>query len=60
MPTDWLIKTLDIVGTVVFALSGATLGAQRGLDLFGVLVLAFVTAVSGGHHARCADWRRAA
>lgn len=48
MPTDWIIEMLDIVGNVVFALSGATLGAQRGLDLFGVLVLAFITAVSGG------------
>jgi uncharacterized membrane protein YeiH len=48
MSTNWLIEALDIVGTVVFAFSGATLGAQRGLDLFGVLVLAFVTAVSGG------------
>jgi uncharacterized membrane protein YeiH len=48
MPADCLIEALDIVGTVVFALSGAILGAQRGLDLFGVPVLAFVTAVSGG------------
>jgi uncharacterized membrane protein YeiH len=46
IPTDWLIETLDIVGTVVFALSGATLGTQRSLDLLGVLVLAFVTAAS--------------
>ena len=43
-----LIETLDLVGTVVFVLSGAILGVQRGLDVFGVLVLAYVTAVSGG------------
>jgi uncharacterized membrane protein YeiH len=48
MPDEWLIETLDVVGTIVFAFSGAMLGARRGLDLFGVLVLAFVTAVSGG------------
>src|ERR1700733_12065372 len=48
MSTNWLIEALDIVGTIVFAFSGAILGAQRGLDLFGVLVLSFVTAVSGG------------
>jgi len=48
MPNEWLIDTLDVVGTTVFAFSGAILGAQRGLDLFGVLVLGFVTAVSGG------------
>lgn len=39
---------LDLVGTLVFALSGGLLGTRRGLDLFGVLVLAFVTAVVGG------------
>jgi uncharacterized membrane protein YeiH len=43
-----LVRVLDLVGTFVFAMSGAALGAQRGMDLFGVLVLAFVTAVSGG------------
>ncbi len=32
----------------MFAISGAALGVQRGMDLFGVLVLAFVTAVVGG------------
>ncbi|MDR3534334.1 MAG: trimeric intracellular cation channel family protein [Rhodopila sp.] len=36
------------MGTFVFALSGALLGVRHGMDLFGVLVLAFVTAVSGG------------
>jgi uncharacterized membrane protein YeiH len=47
-PTIVLVRVLDLVGTFVFAMSGAALGAQRGMDLFGVLVLAFVTAVSGG------------
>ena len=41
-------RLLDDAGTVVFALSGAVLGRRRGMDLFGVLVLAVVTAVSGG------------
>ncbi|WP_275112916.1 trimeric intracellular cation channel family protein [Rhodopila globiformis] len=36
------------MGAFVFAISGAALGVQRGMDLFGVLVLAFVTAVVGG------------
>ncbi len=43
-----LIHALDQIGTFVFAISGATLGMRRGMDLFGVLVLAFVTAVFGG------------
>jgi uncharacterized membrane protein YeiH len=37
-----LLPVLDLVGTFVFALSGATAGVRRGLDLFGVLVLSFV------------------
>lgn len=52
MPTDlpvaYVIHALDLVGIFVFALSGAALGTRRGMDVFGVLVLAFVTATSGG------------
>jgi uncharacterized membrane protein YeiH len=47
-PAVLLVRTLDLIGTFVFAISGAVLGVQRGMDLFGVLVLAFVTAVFGG------------
>lgn len=43
-----LVLTLDLVGTFVFALSGATAGVKRRLDIFGVLVLSFVAANSGG------------
>src|SRR5436190_1311392 len=39
---------LDLGGTFVFALSGATAGVKRKLDLFGVLVLSFVAANTGG------------
>ena len=39
---------LDLAGTFVFALSGATAGVKRRLDLFGVLVLSFAASVSGG------------
>ncbi len=39
---------LDAAGTFVFALSGATAGARRGMDLFGALLLALVTATAGG------------
>ena len=47
-PAVLLVGVLDLVGTFVFAISGAALGVQRSMDLFGVLVLAFVTAVVGG------------
>ena len=43
-----LVLTLDLFGTFVFALSGAIAGARRRLDIFGVLVLSFVAANSGG------------
>ena len=38
----------DLAGTFVFALSGAMAGVKRKLDLFGVLVLSFAAANSGG------------
>lgn len=42
------VVVLDLAGTFVFAISGATLGVRKRLDLFGVLVLSFAAAVSGG------------
>jgi len=43
-----LLLVLDLIGTFVFALSGATAGVARRLDVFGVLVLAFVAGNFGG------------
>ena len=43
-----LLLSLDLVGTFVFALSGATAGVKREMDLFGVLVLSFAAASAGG------------
>jgi uncharacterized membrane protein YeiH len=43
-----LVLVLDLCGTFVFALSGAMAGVRHRLDLFGVLVLAFAAANSGG------------
>ena len=42
------LKVLDLVGTFVFAISGAVSGVKHGIDLFGVLVLSFVAATAGG------------
>lgn len=39
---------LDLAGTFVFALSGAMAGVKHRLDLFGVLVLSFAAANTGG------------
>lgn len=43
-----LLLVLDLIGTFVFALSGASAGVQRRLDIFGVLVLSFVAGNFGG------------
>jgi uncharacterized membrane protein YeiH len=43
-----LLSVIDLAGTFVFALSGATAGVRRRLDLFGVLVLSFAAATFGG------------
>jgi uncharacterized membrane protein YeiH len=39
---------LDIVGIIVFAISGALTGVEKRLDIFGVIFLADATALGGG------------
>ncbi len=46
MGTVWLV--LDLLGTAVFAISGAAVGVKYRLDVFGVSVLAFVAGNAGG------------
>ena len=65
--THFLLLVLDLLGTFVFALSGALTGVRRQLDLFGVLVLSFAAGNAGGitrdlligatPPAAIADWR---
>ncbi|MBV8379176.1 MAG: trimeric intracellular cation channel family protein [Paucibacter sp.] len=43
-----LLYWFDLLGVAVFAVSGALAAMQAGLDLFGLLVLAAVTAIGGG------------
>jgi uncharacterized membrane protein YeiH len=45
---DTLVLVLDLSGTFIFAISGATAGIKHNLDLFGVLVLSFAAGNSGG------------
>ncbi|HEY1133722.1 MAG TPA: trimeric intracellular cation channel family protein [Nocardioides sp.] len=62
-----LLVVLDLVGIFVFAISGALVAVRKGLDLFGVLVLAGTTGLGGGFlrdvligatpPAALADWR---
>lgn len=50
LPTDTneILNILDLVGTLVFAISGSMAASSKKLDLFGAAFIAFVTAVGGG------------
>lgn len=43
-----LFNILDLLGTIAFAISGALSAMNRRLDLFGIFIIAFVTAIGGG------------
>ena len=45
---EHFIYLLDLFGVAVLAVSGSLAARGKGIDWFGVLVLAFVTAVGGG------------
>jgi uncharacterized membrane protein YeiH len=61
------LVVLDLVGIFVFAISGALVAVRKGLDVFGVLVLAGAAGLGGGFlrdvlidatpPAALADWR---
>lgn len=46
--TPTLLLALDLIGTAVFAISGAAAGVRNRLDIFGVSVLAIVAGSAGG------------
>lgn len=48
MDMPWVYTFFDLLGTLAFALSGATAARQRGLDLFGIVTVAFCVACGGG------------
>lgn len=64
------VLVLDLIGTFVFALSGAAAGVRKRLDVFGVFVVAFAAGNLGGvirdlligsiPPAAIQDWRYAA
>jgi uncharacterized membrane protein YeiH len=43
-----LREIMEIMGTAAFAISGALAAVNKRLDIFGVLVITFATAVGGG------------
>jgi uncharacterized membrane protein YeiH len=48
MTQDTLFLLFDLVGTFAFAMSGAFKAIRKNLDLLGILVLGFATAMGGG------------
>ncbi|MEV2203565.1 trimeric intracellular cation channel family protein [Streptomyces fradiae] len=46
--TPSVLHSLDLAGIFVFAISGALLAVRRNFDVFGMAVLAEVTALGGG------------
>lgn len=43
-----LFLIIDILGTIAFAVSGALTAMGKRMDAFGILIIAFVTAIGGG------------
>lgn len=43
-----IVFIMEMLGTVAFAASGAMIGVQRKMDLFGVCILGVITSVGGG------------
>ncbi|MDG6778098.1 trimeric intracellular cation channel family protein [Thiomicrorhabdus sp. zzn3] len=43
-----ILHYLDLLGTVVFAITGLLAARRKQLDLFGAIVIAMVTAIGGG------------
>ncbi|MHA7898501.1 MAG: trimeric intracellular cation channel family protein [Henriciella sp.] len=48
MTLDLLITIADRLGVYVFALSGGVVAVRKDMDLFGIIVLAFLPAIGGG------------
>lgn len=47
--TEWSFLFIqDLIGTIVFAISGAIAARQHKMDIFGMFILALVTGVGGG------------
>ena len=43
-----MFNLLDLIGTLAFAISGALVSIDKKMDLFGVFIITFVTALGGG------------
>ena len=46
--TDSFLYAMDLLGTAVFAFSGALTAGKKGMDLLGMVIIAAVTSCGGG------------
>lgn len=46
--TTSYLQLIDILGTFSFAVAGAFAAREKKLDVFGILIISFVTAIGGG------------
>lgn len=42
------LQTIDVMGTAVFAFSGAVKAGKKGMDILGMTIIACITAIGGG------------
>ena len=47
-PLSMIVNHINVMGSFAFAISGALVALRNKLDPFGVLIVAFLTAVGGG------------
>lgn len=43
-----LLRVIDIAGIAAFSIAGAFAAMEKKLDIFGIIIIAFVTALGGG------------
>lgn len=48
MTSELILRLADLLGVYVFAISGGIVAVRKDMDLFGVVVLAFLPAIGGG------------
>lgn len=48
MVSDPIFSILDLIGMVAFSISGAIAGVRKEMDVYGIVLLAIVTAMGGG------------
>jgi uncharacterized membrane protein YeiH len=45
---DQIFSLIDILGTAAFSISGVFAAMEKKLDIFGIFLIAFITAIGGG------------